>query len=350
MPVHAHHVVALAASIAAGAALADTTYTVTDLGSLGGGITKASAINDRGMVTGQSTRHEGDNQGVAFFAYRKKMVGLMFDDASPTWGLGVNADGVVVGYEYSTDHVFGGHPNWPFIWTQAGGKVLLPAGAGVATAIGDDGVVVGWAGPDETRITAASWTNGVATDLGSVGGWPCSGINARNAAGDMVGWAGGCPFSSDLSEHAVTRFDGTMSDLGTFGFQSSEAVGVNASRVVVGNVHSDNAAWGFSWHDGQVKILRGPAGSGATEVHVDAVDDDGRVVGMIRLPGQQQGRDRTHAFLYRAGTWIDLNEHLAAGSGDWVLQEATSINARGEIVGTGRIAGRRASFKLTPVK
>lgn len=331
-------------------AATDTTYTVTALRSLGGDVTHPTFINDRGMITGQSTRKDDDRRGVAFFAFKKKMVGLKMDHArSPTRGLGVNAAGVVVGYETTTDFVFG-HPVWPFAWTQEGGKTLLPAYTGSATAIGDDGVVVGWSGPSADVSLATSWKDGVATVLGSAGGWPCSAVSARNAAGDMVGWVGSCPFASDPQEHAMARFDGTMQDLGTFGFYAAEATAVNASRLVAGNVTSRLGDWGFVWQDGIARILRGPEGAGATAVRVRAVDDAGRVVGLMRLPGRRDNRDRTHAFLWQAGTWVDLNDRLAPGTTGWVLHEAMSINARGEIVGEGEKDHVRVGFKLTPVR
>jgi probable HAF family extracellular repeat protein len=55
-----------------------------------------------------------------------------------------------------------------------------------------------------------------------------------------------------------------------------------------------------------------------------------------------------HAFLYHAGAMIDLNNVLPSNSG-WVLQEATGINDKGQIVGYGTNSGQVYGFLLTPV-
>ena len=55
----------------------------------------------------------------------------------------------------------------------------------------------------------------------------------------------------------------------------------------------------------------------------------------------------SHAFVYSAGVMTDLNALLPAGSG-WILEDATSVNASGEIVGYGLHNGSRHAFRLTP--
>lgn len=45
---------------------------------------------------------------------------------------------------------------------------------------------------------------------------------------------------------------------------------------------------------------------------------------------------------------VDLNTRISGRSG-WLLQEATSINDRGVIVGRGQYHGERAGFLLRPV-
>jgi probable HAF family extracellular repeat protein len=44
---------------------------------------------------------------------------------------------------------------------------------------------------------------------------------------------------------------------------------------------------------------------------------------------------------------VDLNDLIARDSG-WLLLEATQINNRGEVVGTGSINGENHAFLLTP--
>ena len=54
-----------------------------------------------------------------------------------------------------------------------------------------------------------------------------------------------------------------------------------------------------------------------------------------------------HAFVYRNGRMLDLNNLIPPGSG-WALTQANGINDAGEIVGYGMIAGQQHAFLLTP--
>ena len=66
---HAETLALNALAFLAAGAHAASRYAVEELGTLGGDITIAQRINDRGMVTGEATRHRGTgSSGVAFFA------------------------------------------------------------------------------------------------------------------------------------------------------------------------------------------------------------------------------------------------------------------------------------------
>ena len=53
------------------------------------------------------------------------------------------------------------------------------------------------------------------------------------------------------------------------------------------------------------------------------------------------------AIVWRNDTSMDLNK-LIRGSTDWVLQEATSVNNKGQIVGIGHFQNTTHAFLLTP--
>ena len=55
------------------------------------------------------------------------------------------------------------------------------------------------------------------------------------------------------------------------------------------------------------------------------------------------------AVIYIKGKIQNLNELIPADSG-WVLLEANGINDFGQIVGSGRIGGKKRGFVLTPLK
>ena len=79
-----------------------------------------------------------------------------------------------------------------------------------------------------------------------------------------------------------------------------------------------------------------------------AINDAGSVVGTARSHGPDGQVLR--AYLWRRGEIVDLNDRVAQGGEGWVLEQATSINNRGEIVGHGTHDGKSAAFRLTPLK
>ena len=92
-----------------------------------------------------------------------------------------------------------------------------------------------------------------------------------------------------------------------------------------------------------------PTGRGSEGL---AINSAGEVVGAANVfvpfppgstpPGEYVG----HAFLYSDRKMQDLNDMVPANTG-WVLNQATGINDRGEIAGTGTIHGEIHAFLLT---
>ena len=85
-----------------------------------------------------------------------------------------------------------------------------------------------------------------------------------------------------------------------------------------------------------------PANPSANSVGM-AINDNGLVVGYsdTTVPG------RTAAFLHNGTQMIDLNTRLVNPAG-WRLEEATGINNKGEIVGSGIYNGEKRAFVLVP--
>ena len=85
-----------------------------------------------------------------------------------------------------------------------------------------------------------------------------------------------------------------------------------------------------------LKDLGTIAGNTST-VWAFGINDSGVVV------GQSTFSNTYHAFVYSGGKMKDLNAMIPAKSG-WVLIDAASINASGQIVGRGRITDRSMGF------
>lgn len=80
---------------------------------------------------------------------------------------------------------------------------------------------------------------------------------------------------------------------------------------------------------------------GATSTLAEAINQSGDVVGTSTTASGSR------AFLYKNGVMQDLNQLVPPDSG-WELLDATAINDRGQIAGTGRIGGTIHAFLVTP--
>jgi probable HAF family extracellular repeat protein len=125
---------------------------------------------------------------------------------------------------------------------------------------------------------------------------------------------------------------------------------VNNRGEVVGRFgHGDGQYGAFLWSHGVMRdlgTLAPPGGQDAWSMNswATAINDAGLVAGMSWL-GNWPG----HAFLYtEASGMVDLNTRIDPTL-RWELREASGINNRGQIVGTGFGHGQQHAVLLTPV-
>ncbi len=215
---------------------------------------------------------------------------------------------------------------WGFVWTKAQGMKLF-GGSWVPTfaqAINNFGVIAGQNSVDEGNGTTALighatlWTNGAATDLGTLGGGPgvlnyASAANGVNDLGQVVGWSSTTPVNAAGSPvHAVIWNAHTgMTDLGTLpGDTSSAALKINVTGQVIES--SGDSLYIFPFQQS--------------------------------LPFKVTGRP----FIWSESRGIrDLNSLIPSNSG-WVLNSVSDINIWGQIVGSGIRSGKPHGFLLTP--
>ncbi len=310
-------------------------YTITDLGSLGGGASEAFGINKKGQVVGQSSYHA--------FSWDD---GTMTDLGTLMGGQqssaeDINAISQVVGWS----QISGGDGERHAFLRQNGAMQDLGTLGGLesgATAINDSGQVVGFAEiVDNSDPTdpyyyphAFLWQNGIMQDLGILSG-NVSYATDINQAGQVVGAA---EYNSDAS-HAVLWQNGVIQDLGTLGGDYSWANAVNNAGQVVGSSSLPNTeSHAFLWQNGAMQDL-GTLGEGSNAIDIN---DSGQVVGTSYLANWVQ-----HAFLWENGQMKDLNALIPTDSG-WVLGQAHGINKRGQIVGYGGLNSQVHAFLLTP--
>ena len=129
-----------------GATQAQPHWVITDLGTLGGGMSKALAINDRGQIVGYSYAR-GPMDERPFLWQDGKMTALrVLHRGWDTEALDINERGQIVGYTSDEDGE-GREVGWrSLLWTSGKMTTLASGGkANEAAAINDRGEVVGWA-------------------------------------------------------------------------------------------------------------------------------------------------------------------------------------------------------------
>jgi probable HAF family extracellular repeat protein len=299
-------------------------YTFVDLGTLDGCCSRATGINAKGQVVGESEvpfRDDGgpgEDRGTHAFLWEDGVMTDLnvgdFNGAS-----GINNSGTVV---FSAGRFDEGAA---FLWRNGVTTQLKGLGGPLdgASAINSSGQVVGTSSPGFGSQTfhAVIWDkSGAVTDLGSLGGsFAMSEGHGINDAGQAVGLT----TTPSALNHAFLWSKGVMTDLGTLGGNYSFATGINSKGTVVGCSALGGGVPGthaFSWNDGQMTDL---GTLGGQDSCAGGVDDAGRVVGFA-APSTGVG----HAVIWDHGAITDLG--VLAGEGG---SAATAINAKGTVVG-----------------
>lgn len=313
-------VLALAAGVpaatAAPAAAAATTYTVTDLGSLGLGISHGLAINANGHVTGYSylsTKIQvacppgqyGQQKKCYINPYHAFLYsnGTMNDlgtlGGNNSQGNAINLSGEVAGLADTKDGFSDG-----FLWN---GKKMLDLGALNPSGISDSGQVSGTCA-NNPGLDACLYSNGTITELLDPSNFAAYNCRA-SAINNNTQIIGTCDDTSSY-EHAVLWQNGTATDLGTFGGPQASATAINNFGQIAGWAQtSTDAEDGFLYSSGTM--------TNHGNFFPAAINDNGALVG--------------GNLIYSGGTVQDLNNLIPAGT-PYQIQYATGINGSGQIV------------------
>lgn len=331
-------------SCLASAASAQTTYTITDLGTLGGSTSIGFGINSSGQITGSSAT-AGDTTRHAFLYSGGTMKDLGTLGGNLSEGAGINDAGQVTG----DSDITGDQGSHAFLYS--GGTMtdlgVLPGGnysfgsainaSGQVTGGSDVGVVGG-----DRRQHAVLYSGGTMTDLEGLGGDISFG-SGINASGEICGTS---LVPGDIYFEGFLTGPSGFFDLGALGGRGSFANGINASGQVTGNAATVSSGDHAFLYSAGVMTDLGTLNGGINSVGV-GINDSGQIVGLSMV-----GTTFPfvfHSFLYGPDTgMVDLNNLIQSGSG-WTQIEAIAINNAGQITGYGvNPNGLQHAFLLSP--
>ncbi len=358
-------------------AVAQTGYTVTDLGTLGNdNMSCAMALNNQGLTViqdGSAPPGQQDTIGtllngrvaIPINGVQVDLGTLGGQNSFTNWGE-INDRGQVVGYsetgvpDPNGEDVcgFGTHSTClPFLWQFFHMNALQTLGGnnGQASAINNRGQMAGFA---ETTTEDAGcpphriqlpvlWKDGNAKPqpLPTVDDDPDGDALWINDKGQAVGESANC---SGSIIHAVSWERDTASQLPDLG-TGAVAFGNNDQGQIVGTVGSSNGAtqYGALWQNGVLTTLGLLPGDFAGEA--SGINSLGQAVGS----NFDSHFNWSHGFIYQNGVMTDLNTLIPASSNLFVTM-ANKINERGQIsamaiVLSGPHTGDIHAILLTPV-
>jgi probable HAF family extracellular repeat protein len=302
-------------------------YSVTDLGTLGGEISTAYAINNSGTVVGVARMTPSDSSTDFPFVYSKGVMRAF--TLYPGSATGINSSGQITGFTYLPV----GNPHG-FLFEN---DILSDIGAlkgssnapaySLAYGINGAGVIVG-----QTRNEAMIYFQGEMFTFSRRAALYAYGINDSN---DIAGIL--------ESNHAFIFQNNRLLDIGTLDRDKngvSAAYAINSSGQVVGYsfMAGNSTQHAFLYQSSVMRDLGTLRGGYSIAWGINAAGD---------VVGESDGS----AFLYHNGVMIDLNTLVQPGTNLFRLEMATAINDLGQIVGRGFFlspSGERA-FLLTPL-
>src|SRR5215472_68213 len=202
--------------------------TMTDLGTLGGNYSQANVINLSGEVVGSASTSTG---GSSFLWDGKKMTAL-----SGLGAYGINDSGQIAG-------VCGPNPGSHACLDSNGKVTQLPNPSTFtpydcsASAINNNGQILGGCDDTSSYEHAVLWQNGTPTDLGTFGG-PQAKAAGINNLGQVVGFAQ----TSTDADHGFLWSNGQMTDLGLNFFPAA----INDNGQIVANAYDTNTCQGHA--------------------------------------------------------------------------------------------------------
>lgn len=321
-------------------------YEPVAIADLGGGESRAAAINNLDWIVGESLTGEGAT--IAF-------VWIPETGTAPLGTLGggssrafdINDAGVVVGESTDANEI-----TRAFRWTRESGMQPLahPEDAffSTALAVNETGQIIGTL-DDKRGSHTVLWQDGELIFLQRMPGAGHVQPLSVNRRGDVVGQVG-VGLEDDPSVSLAFYFPRAVAARSLSEFRlvtalsGSSAVAINEEGVAAGYIMTESSrVRAFRYHPQRgLEMLddRGALFSSAADIN-----EQGWVVGSL-IPSYAADEG---AYLWRNGRSYDLNEVADRDGGAWWFVQASGVNKRGAMAGYGIVDNEYRAFLLRPV-
>ena len=326
---------------AATAVAAAPTYTILDLGTLGGTTAEAYDVNNNRETSGQAAT--ASNATGIWFHWRSGVMTGGSQASQVSSGLAVNDIGHVVGVIAPA----AGSTSAAFAFDTHRFR-LLPGLGGTcdrANDVNNKDEVVGssYVSGDcatGTHHLAVVWIarkpHSLSSLIGPTGNSSAAAINFKEMITGTSDSAAGHP-------HAFFWRAGKMWDSGVLsGAVSSAGLDINAIGDTVGESTFPGGSYHAYFKGRKAKTMIDLGTLGGADSIAYGIGRSDEVVGTAQVAGNAD-----HAFVWASGVMTDLNSRINAGSG-WLLQAATAMNDYGVISGYGTFGGHVQAFLLVP--
>lgn len=321
-------------ALVAGAFAHAQSYSVKDLGvPPGEQMSTGSGLNSKGQAVGISADANGENGVATLFSGGTATSLGRFGANDDTFAEGISNSGLVTGYicnnSAEVSNVFlysGGH------MTDIADASLFPDGSD-GTGVNNSGVVCGYGWPTTVATHAFVYSNGVTTDLGTMGGSE-SVAEAINDAGQVVG-----QFTNSAGNtHGFLYAGGKMTDLGVPSDSSiSTAIAISSNGLIVGEIVISGVTHVAEYVNGAWTDLgSGPLPTGINSSGV--VVGEGEIPGVYSGPKAKRKAAQPIGVILVNGSFVNLNTLIPAGSG-FTINYALAINDSGQILCDATVAG-----------
>jgi probable HAF family extracellular repeat protein len=299
-----------------------------DIGTLGGPVADAVALNNAGQVAGFSPNASGLDRAFVWSS-GSGMVDLgVLPGASSAMAAAINNLGVVTGNSSGVPLT----PPHAFRWSAADGMEDLGAfttgsiSTSYGEAINDAGLIAGFSTTAADNAHAFAWTRTAGMiDLGTLGG-DVSYAAAVGAKGQVAGYS---TVPGNLYHAFLWTRGSGMHDLGTAGGTESFVLSMSANGHIAGVIDlasGDQHAMSWTRTGGMLDL----GTLGGTFSRALSVNTRGQVVGLAGTGG-----GAIHAYVWTAKQgMVDLNKRLRHAPAGLTLDGAVAISDNGSIVAT----------------